>query len=152
MVNSKDKAIIISTTKLSVGHHYWPECEEPTPLLLGADWTPRWPSPSHPRGSNVKHGTTQCASPSAIVTNALNNVIISSSLNTKGTVNTHHPSFASLEGTNDRHRYILTEYRRNSEDPSPIFYQPRGNQRSSLLHPHWIQKEQRSHITHLLPA
>ena len=47
--------------------------------------------------------------------NALNNVIVSSSLNTKGTVKIHHPSFARLEGTNDPHHYILTEYRRNNE-------------------------------------
>ena len=69
--------------------------------------------------------------------------IVTSSLSTKGIVKIHHPSFASLEGTNDLHRYILTEYRRNSEVPSPIFCQPRGNQRwnTSSLHPHWISRE-----------
>ena len=123
---------------------------EPTSLLLGADWAPRWPSPSHPRGSNVKHKTSL----SAIVTNALNNVIVTSSLNTKGITKSHRPSFASLEGTNDLHRYILTKYRRNNEVPSPIFCQPRGHQRwsSTSLHPHWIQREQRSPIAHPLPA
>ena len=64
--------------------------------------------------------------------------IVTSSLNTKGTAKSHRPSFASLEGTNDLHRYILTEYRRNNEVPSPIFCQPRGNQR-------WLTKLQHQH-------
>ena len=40
-------------------------------------------------------------------------IIVTSSLNTEGTVKIHHPYSASLEGTNDGkpHGYILTEYR-----------------------------------------
>ena len=82
--------------------------------------------------------------------------IVTSSLNTEGIMKIHHPSSTSLEGTNNGtpHRYILTEYRRNSEDPSPIFCQPRGHQwwSSTLLHPHWIQREQWRSIAHPLLA
>ena len=70
-------------------------------LLLGAEWTLEFPDPSHPRGSNVKHRTTQCANMSFIVTNALASVI-----------QTHH--------------FILTEYKGKVKPPSPILCQPGG--------------------------
>jgi len=39
----------------------------------------------------------------------------------KGKAKIHHPSFSSLEGTNDLHHYILTEYRRKAKLHRPYF-------------------------------
>ena len=70
-------------------------------LLLGVEWTLECPNPNHPRGSNVKHDTTQCANLSAIMTNALANVI-------------------------QTHRFILNEYKGEAKPPFPILCHPRG--------------------------
>lgn len=64
-------------------------------LLLGAEWTLKCPNPSRPRGSNRKHGTSQCANMSAIMTNTLANII-------------------------QMHHFILTKYRGEMKPPSPI--------------------------------
>ena len=69
--------------------------------MLGVEWTVKCPNPSHPRGSNMKHGTTQCVNLSAIVTNALTNVI-------------------------QTHRFILIEYRGEAKPPSLFLCQLGG--------------------------
>lgn len=89
-------------------------------LLIGAERTPECPNPSLPRGSNVKHRTTQCAKLSAIVTTnttssirpegtSISNHIVTSSLSLEGTNKiTIATSSASVEGTNDNQLHIVT--------------------------------------------
>ena len=84
--------------------------------------------------------------------NTLNNIIISSSLNTKGIVKIHHPSFAILEGTNDRHHYILTEYRGKVKIHHPSLASLEGTNDVHIVTSSLNTEGKRRSIAHPQPA